>query len=162
MDNELIKRVEDKVLDTMLLAQKLYNRVFELPKLSFDLNSIRVAGLAYRYDWKIKINPRFLAEHPEEVINVTVPHEIAHLLCFVLRPNAKQSHGPEWKGIMQDLGFHRPSTYHSMRLPDAKPHTYICSCQKFHLSNLVHKRILAGESRFCRKCKKKIVHLNSL
>ena len=105
MNEQLIKRVEDKVLDTLLLAQRLYNRAFELPKLSFDLSSSKIAGQAFLHDWKIKINPRFLQSNSEEVINVTVPHEVAHLVCFVLHPRAKQAHGPEWKGIMQDFGL---------------------------------------------------------
>lgn len=158
MNNELIKRVEDKLLDTLLLAERLYNRAFELPKLSFELNSSKIAGQAFLHDWKIKINSRFLQSNSEEVINVTVPHEVAHLVCFVLHPRAKQAHGPEWKGIMQDFGL-KPSTYHSMRLPDVKRFTYICSCQKFHLSSIIHKRMQAGQRRHCLKCKKNLVFL---
>lgn len=159
MNNELIKRVEDKLLDTLLLAERLYKQVFELPKLSFELNSNRIAGQAFYYDWMIKINPKFLQSNSDHVVNVTVPHEVAHLVCHKVYPRAKQGHGPEWKGIMQSFGL-KPETYHSMRLPNVKTYTYICNCQKFHLSALVHKRIQAGQRRHCSKCKKNIIFLD--
>jgi SprT protein len=161
MNNELVKRVEDKILDTMLIAEKIFNRSFELPALSFDLNSGRIAGQAFCYRWLIKINPKFLSLDSDHVINVTVPHEVAHLICHKMYPHAKQHHGPDWRSIMIRFGL-RPNTYHTMRLPESMPHTYICSCQKFHLSNLLHKRMQNGSRRICNKCRKELVYLNSI
>ena len=56
MNNELIKRVENKILETFLLARKSFGKVFELPQLSFELKSSKVAGQAHLCSWKIKIN----------------------------------------------------------------------------------------------------------
>lgn len=161
MKSELLNRVEDKIVETFLLAQKQFGKVFELPQLSFELNSSRVAGQALLRGWKIKINPEFLEQYPDQVISRTVPHEVAHLVAFNVYPHAKQSHGPEWKSVAVKLGT-EPTRCHSMHLPEKQPHTYICSCQKFHVSNLIHRKIQNGQRRFCLKCKKDLVYLSSV
>lgn len=161
MNNELIKRVEDKILETFLLAQRSFGKVFELPQLSFELNSSRVAGQAHLREWKIKINPEFLEQYPDKIISRTVPHEVAHLVAYKVYPYAKQHHGPEWKSVAVKLGT-EPTRCHSMHLPSKQPHTYVCSCQKFHVSNLIHRKIQNGQRRFCPKCKKYLVYLSSV
>ena len=160
INSYLIKRVEDKVIDTLLLAERIYKRSFELPSLSFDINSGRTAGLAYYGDWKIKINSKFLETNPDEVINQTTPHEVAHLLNHVLFPRAKQHHGPEWKSVMRNLGL-PPSRCHNMQDTESFPHTYICACQKHFVSNLIHRKMEHGQRRFCKKCKSQVVYLGT-
>src|SRR5690606_25464272 len=114
---ELVQKVEDKILETYLNAQEKFNVIFEIPKLSFDIRGARVAGRANYADNLIKINPSFLIEHPEEMLNRTIGHECVHLICHKLYPNAKQAHGPEWKYLMRSLGL--PDTRcHSMVLED--------------------------------------------
>lgn len=160
MKQDLIRRVEDKLIESLLLAQKKFNRTFELPKLSFDVNSGKIAGLAHYYNWTIRINYKFLELHPEQIIGFTITHELSHLLTHKLFPNHKQHHGPEFRSVCRALGI-ETTTYHSMQLPESRPHTYICNCQKFFLSNLVHRRIQAGSLRACRNCGKVVVYLNS-
>jgi len=161
MKSELINRVEDKILETFLLAEQKFGKVFELPKLSFELNSSHVAGQALLRSWKIKINPEFLEQYPDKIISRTVPHEVAHLVAYKVYPYAKQHHGPEWKSVAVKLGT-EPTRCHSMHLPSKQPHTYVCSCQKFHVSNLIHRKIQNGQRRFCPMCKKDLVYLSSV
>lgn len=157
---DLIRRVEDQVLDTLEQASRIFKRNFDVPRLSFTINSGGKAGLAYYHDWHIAINDKYLVAHPDEVVRQTVPHEVAHLLTFKLYPRFRQHHGPEWKYVMRRLGL-PPVRCHQMQLVEARPHTYICNCRKYFVSNLVHKRIVAGSHRFCRKCRSKIIFLNT-
>lgn len=162
MKQELVARVEDKIIEGMLLAQRRYNQSFDLPTVSFDLNGFKTAGLAQLQKWHIKINPRFLESYTKEVLARTVPHEIAHLITFKLFPNAKQFHGPEFRSVCRALGISE-STYHSMKLPEygaiikqKRPYIYSCGCQNFNLTKLLHTRISLGQRRQCSKCKQEI------
>jgi SprT protein len=163
LSDEIIKRVEDKMLETYILAQKVYGRNFDLAKLSFDIDSKRIAGLAFYYQNLIKINPKFLIEFPDQVVNRTVGHEIAHLLTHQLYPYAKQSHGPEWKSVARNLNV--PDTRcHSMTLVENLKNGFVYHCPKclkeFILSPLIHRRVMAGQRRFHRVCKSAIVLKN--
>ncbi len=160
LNKQLIQRVEGKVVETLILAQDKFKQVFELPSISYDINSGRTAGLAYLRDWHIKINPKYLEAYPNEVIGKTVIHEIAHLIAFRLYPDSKQAHGPQWKHVANQLGI-EPVRCHQMQLVEASPHTYICNCQKHFVTNLIHRKMVNGQRRFCRKCKSQVVYLNT-
>ena len=112
----LIKMVEDKILETLQLAQNRFNRNFPIPNLSFKLKSKRVAGKAHYALNLIKINPLFLNQFTLNVLHRTVPHEVAHLITHAVYPQAKQHHGPEFRAVMRRLGNEDCSTYHTMRL----------------------------------------------
>ena len=142
----------------MLLAQAKYKCTFELPRVSFNLKSSKTAGLARLSLWHIEINPRFLVSHTEEILRRTVTHEIAHLITFKLFPTAKQCHGPEFRSVCAALGI-EGTTYHTMQLPDVQKYTWICNCRKWHLSNLINRRMLAGQTRRCRKCRGVLIKL---
>ena len=158
LNDTLIHLVEDKVIDTMILAEEKFRRVFDIPKISFELNSGKVAGRANFDGWLIRINPRFLVSNTEEIIKRTVPHECAHLITFKLFPFAKQAHGPEFRSVCRAIGISQ-ETYHTMILPDASKFTYICNCRKWSISNCIHNRIKEGSRRFCRKCKGELIYL---
>lgn len=160
LSNDLIRRVEDKVIETILLAQEKFQRNWELPGISFDLISNTIGGQADLQNWVIKINPKFLAHCSDDSIQTTIPHEIAHLITYKLFPNSKQFHGPDWKSVMTKLGL-LPTRCHNMLIPELRPHTYICNCQKWFISNLIHKRMSAGQCRRCPKCRGNLVYLNT-
>lgn len=73
------------------------------------------AGMAYPIVNAVYISPDYLKEYPEQVLNVTVPHEVCHLYVDKYFPKAKQSHGPEFRFLMSLLGL-PGKTYHSMKL----------------------------------------------
>jgi len=158
MDKNLIQLVENKVIDTLLLAQEKLKQNFEIPIISFNLKSSRIAGLAYRNSWMIKINPAFLERFTEKTLIEVVPHEITHLLTYKLFPFAKQHHGPEWRNVNMRMGL-ALSRCHSMVLPEHKPYAYKCSCQTHFVSNIIRKRISEGQRITCRKCKSGLVYL---
>ena len=92
MPDQIIRRVEDKVIETCLRAQTLYGRAFELPAIEWNLRGQR-AACAHGRDNRIRINPVLLAENTEDFIAQTVPHEIAHLINHVLHGPRVQAHG---------------------------------------------------------------------
>lgn len=110
-----MKQVEDKVEECIFYAINFYEKDFKLPKVCYNMTSRRIAGKARFSTWTVFVNPNFLVEYPEEIINQTVPHEVAHLICRSMYPKAS-AHGKEWKSIMSDCFEKDPLRCHKMRL----------------------------------------------
>lgn len=160
---ELIKKCEDKVLETYMLAQRVFGQPFELCSLRFGVKGKRVGGYANLSNNLINLNPHFFnfPSNHEHLINVVIPHEIAHLLDGIMNPNEKRHHGKTWVNIMLSLGL-EPNPYHNMEgskeyKPQGKrprPYVYECpSCKKsFCLTSNLHTKILRGQWRNCSMC----------
>lgn len=153
MNKDLIVAVENKVLETYEKAQRIFGRIFELPRIDFDLKG-RVGGRAWRHNNSIEINAILLQENKSHFLAQTVPHECAHLICDSIYPSAKQGHGPEWKGIMIRLGL-PPVRCHSYDLSSTgirrvKTIPYHCiKCgEKMNLSLTMHNRLIKFPSRY--------------
>jgi SprT protein len=156
---ELIKRVEDAVIETLLRAQALYGRMFDLPDINFELRG-RVAGRAWWPRNQIQLNPVFLIEQPK-FIEETVPHEIAHLLTRAMNGPRVRPHGPEWKKVMADLGY-PPIRCHNYDLTNAvirrqRRHDYRCTCGVHPVPTITHRRIQRGAVYSCRKCHSRLL-----
>lgn len=162
---ELKRKCEDKVLETYMLAQRVFGRTFDICKLEFTVGGKRVGGYAQPTNNLINLNPHFFQfkNNIDHIINVTIPHEIAHLLDNIMYPSkTKRHHGPTWKYIMVKLGL-KPDRCHDMEGtkeykpsgPRPRPYVYECpSCKRvFHLTSNLHTKILRGQWRKCSVCK---------
>lgn len=165
VSTEIIKRIEDKILEVMLLLQKRYNVVLELPKYSFRQMGTK-GGLAYYRDYRIELNSDFFKNYCEEMINQVVPHEIAHLVSFKVYGPLGRGHGQFWKGVMSSL---RPlgvtiTRCHSFSLEGvkhrrvAKPFAYKCGCMVHNVTLNIHTKIARGSSRRCIRCRQKLTY----
>ena len=94
---------------------KVY-KIGNIPAIHFNTNKSPVAGYAYRWEKKVEFNLRFAEELDFET---TIMHELAHIVQYIVYPFAKQAHGPEFRSIMQTMGF-SPRTYHSYNVKAAK------------------------------------------
>jgi ATP-dependent exoDNAse (exonuclease V) alpha subunit/predicted SprT family Zn-dependent metalloprotease len=106
-----IERVKEKLSDCMeLLASQtsLYNPM-PYPILTFEKQGSS-AGRAYYRENRININPIYLAQHPEETINQTVPHELAHLCSW--HYHKQPGHEYWWQHYCKLFGI-PPNQYHS-------------------------------------------------
>lgn len=98
---------------------KLESMGFPRLDISYTVEKLpaKTAGQAHLYSKIVKINTLYLKEHKESILSDTLPHEICHIYQAHYFPNAKQSHGPEWKRLMSAIGC-QPNTYHSMAIPE--------------------------------------------
>ena len=94
---------------------KVY-KIGNIPAIHFNNNKSNIAGFAYRWEKKVEFNLRFAEERDFET---TIMHELAHIVQYLVYPFAKQAHGPEFRSIMQTMGF-SPRTYHSYNVKAAK------------------------------------------
>ncbi len=156
---QIIGRVEDKVIETLLQVQTLYGRPFELPSIEWNLRGV-CAGRAHIRENRIRLNPVLLTENTEHFILQTVPHEIAHLVNRALHGPHVRAHGPEWQSIMHALGL-PAERCHQYDVANARTRTqrrydYHCDCRSYPVSQIVHNRIRRGSTYLCRRCGSRI------
>ena len=122
-------KVEAKVSEGITQLEKHYNVKLARPVILYTSQG-GTAGSANRTE--LKFNARLLIENEKDMINETVPHELAHNACFTIYPEAfnpfgndeamgmlrmlkirggrrfklpkREIHGWQWKEIMKVLG----------------------------------------------------------
>jgi SprT protein len=151
---DLIAKVEDKVLETYIKAEEIWQRQFELPRLQFDLRGL-CAGRAYIHH--IRLNSVLLVQNETDFIEATVPHEVAHLISHRLHGYRIKPHGKEWKSVMLALGLN-PTVYHNYAVPcdrvrRERRFTYACDCRSIQETARSHFKLQRGEIQYQGPCK---------
>jgi len=137
-------------------------RRLPVPEVAFDLRG-RSAGQAIfarrSREVRIRINAKLLASHPKEMLEETVPHEVAHVVIFRLYGRKAKPHGDEWKALMRVFGVD-PAPCHTLPAEPArvlKRFRYECACDTpAMLTSIRHKRAQQGTDYICRRCGKKL------
>lgn len=102
--------ITDKTKEVLERARKLYGVTLN-PTISYNLRG-RVAGWAgckicrmtLSYQYTLKFNRDLITgKHFEDMRDETVPHEIAHLVCFA-NPALGKNHNEGWKRVCIALG----------------------------------------------------------
>jgi SprT protein len=167
----ITKEVETKILEVMDFLQKQFpNTILKLPNYSFHRLGTS-AGRAFCLDNHIKLNIDYFAKYHKDMIEQTIPHEIAHVVSYQLYGYKGLGHNNYWKHVMRKMA---PlgvivSRCHTYDVKDAclrkvnKPHKYVCKCKDpvHNLTNLKHNKILRGARYTCMKCKTHLVPANS-
>lgn len=126
------QQVIDKFKEVCALAQKLYGVDMSKVRLGFNLKG-RVAGWAIAKnvpgrgrDYLVRFNHDMIVRGCEEtlndMLNDTVPHELAHIVCF-MRPELGKNHDAGWARVCRALGGGGGRT-HSMDVVYGKGTTY--------------------------------------
>jgi len=169
---EIIKRIEDKILETLLVLQKRYPSAnLDIPTWKWNPMG-RTAGRAHYLGNLVELNPDFINNHLDELINQTLPHEIAHLVSVkVYGLQLGRGHGRFWKSVMYALS---PLDVEVRRCHDyslegvskirPRPYEYVCHCKDktFSLTANIHGKIQRGQKRFCTRCKATIILKSTL
>ena len=89
-------RVTAKVMDCYAKAEAHYGQVFRTPHVVFKKRGT-TAGTAHGPTNTLDFNAVLLMENLEHYIASTVPHEVAHLIDYVVNPH-NHSRGIHWNG----------------------------------------------------------------
>lgn len=114
----------------------------------FDLRG-RSAGQAGRRGWNyfMRFNTDMMQNQSwDHLINDTVPHELAHVICFA--NGSDRGHGMFWRRTCQWLGG-SGNTYHKEAVTYAKGETYVYTTSTghtVHLSATRHRKVQQGVS----------------
>lgn len=155
-------RIGRKVLECLRKAEMRWGRDFPVPEIDYTLMG-KASGQANSISWVIRLNSILLLENLEDMINSTVPHEVAHLIAHAVYGNKIQSHGAEWVYVMELFRVepercHRYDTSNCTR--KRFKHTYICACQvdgknkEWELGPKRHRKQQAvPETYYCPTCR---------
>ncbi len=146
---DIQKRVLDTLRTGILKAEEAYGMTFKMPTVVYTKGGT-TAGTANYRTWTINLNPGLLIENVETFLKRTVLHELGHLICDKVYPEANHTtfvivrgrrrrskrdvHGPRWQSIMITLGgpTDRCHNYDVTNVARKRTsYTYQCSaCQK--------------------------------
>src|SRR3546814_372024 len=128
-----------------------------MPSCSFDLRGT-TAGKAHMAKYHVQLNSVLYQENIQDFLEDTIPHEVAHLITYVLHGREAKAHGNEWQSIMRALGV-RPDRCHSYDTTNSAVakavYKFKCDCKVFELSSRRYKKGLAGHHS-CKKCQSKL------
>ena len=115
VDNNTRRVCKEKISECVTRCNRIYNIKMDIPTLSFKLKGT-TAGYAQYDIHTVKLNPVFLMENTRDMIEDTIPHEVAHLVVyavyFVRMRTYPKPHGNEWKSVMFALGLN-PTRCHN-------------------------------------------------
>lgn len=129
------------------MASKLYDIDLSTVKIDFNLKG-RAAGRASRVNcqYTVSFNADMLhREAFDHLLNATVPHEFAHIICF-MRPSLGDGHNSGWERVCKSLGgsgarFHKEDVVFGKGITAE----YITTTGKtVRISQVVHKRVQSG------------------
>lgn len=112
--DKIINRIHEVILkadNELNLSGKVsdYNLTVDFPKSSRYLGraGMKKNNQSGKFDLKIELNKNALEEKFEHMMEDVIPHEVAHLVCFVnyfVKGIKVKPHGKEWKAICTRLG----------------------------------------------------------
>lgn len=148
-----IALVRTRTEELLKVAGKRYGLDMSKVAIRFDLRG-RSAGMAgCQRDWHgntsnhyLRFNVDMMARDGfQHVFEETVPHEIAHVVCY-MNPKLGKDHDAGWKHVCRSLGG-SGNTYHEQEVVYAKGNTYTYITTQGHKVNLSqqrHKKIQQG------------------
>lgn len=127
-----VNQVLQRTKQLLAQAQQMYGVNLEHVGIRFDLRG-RAAGQACRRgnQYYIRYNRDMLTREAfDHVYNDTVPHEIAHIVCF-MKPELGNGHNTGWRRVCRALGG-SGDTYHQEEVVYGKGHTYEYTTDRGH------------------------------
>lgn len=106
---EVYAVVEQTVQHYISMAEKQHRRTFRMPDIEY-FHSGALAGFATPTKWLVCFNVNLLKDNLQRYLVRTIPHEIAHLICYAVNgweytSNGKYIwHGKSFKAQMRAFG----------------------------------------------------------
>lgn len=141
-----LRKFNVRVTEVLELAKQLFDVHFnpEDVTVRYDLRG-KCAGMAimHRGQYSLRFNVEAINNHFDDMFDNTIPHEVAHLVCYA-KPNLGKDHNAGWKRVCRMLGGDDSRT-HSMKLTPAKrvnEFEYVLpSGNKVKLKTIRHNRL---------------------
>lgn len=154
---KLLIAIQDCLSACLNSAEQAFGRPFVPPKVVIHPKG-SVAGTAHLSQNTLKLNALLLLTHQHAFIEEVVPHELAHLLVYVLYGYVRP-HGKEWQAIMEHIFQVSPKRAHNFELPNqlqSRFH-YQCDCRLHFLTAIRHNRIQRQQAQYrCVYCKERL------
>ena len=148
MFRDRCEQVRAKVAELILRANRLYNIQMPSVDVRFDLRGKSAGEAGYRVfgQFYVRFNVDMIANDSwEKILNDTVPHELAHVVCFFR--NTDNGHGAAWRQVCRALGG-TGERCHKEAVTYAKGRTYYYRTtvgKIVALSQVRHRRVQQGQ-----------------
>jgi predicted SprT family Zn-dependent metalloprotease len=146
------EQIKEKFVEIIELAKKLYSVDLSVVKLDFNLKG-RAAGMASwrgshfskERSYKIRINRDMMMREFDDMLNDTLPHEAAHIVCF-MNPSLGSNHDYGWARVCRALGGTGGRTHaNEVVYGNGRTYEYTATTGKtYRLSEQRHKKIQQG------------------
>lgn len=153
MTSEKHSQIINKVSHCIAIAESTYGIKMPPVSVKFTLRG-KTAGMAVfeKGKYSIKINTTHMklgGKTWEHLLNCTVPHEVAHLICFAY-PMFGKEHDVGWQTLCICLGGNGKALYDSTDAPEAyeqyTPYSYTTTAGNIcKVSAAIHKKIQQGK-----------------
>lgn len=143
-----IEEKKERIVDKAVELAEEHGIQFEL---SFDIKG-GIAGQAHlnvRREYRVRLNSLLLHDNFDEMLNQTLPHEMAHIIAF--DKHGDVGHGNIWKNVMRGMGL-RPDRTHRYNMSKVRKHTLYCNCRTHHVSTRMYNLVAKGQHRKCMAC----------
>ena len=144
-----------KCKEVFARAMELYGTDLSKVAIRFDLKG-RCGGVAgargYPRAYFMRFNRDMLMRETDEIVNVVVPHEIAHIVCYI-KPELGRHHDYGWARVCKALGGTGDRT-HDMDVVYGKGITYEYTTDRGHkvrLNDRRHAIVQRGQTLTYRK-----------
>lgn len=150
------QQILDRCNQVIAKAKELYGLDMSGVQIRFDLRG-RAAGQAYRrgFQYGVRFNRDMLTREAfDHVLNNTVPHEFAHIACF-MNPNLGRNHNSGWEKVCRALGG-SGATRHQEEVVMGKGTTYeyhTTNGNTVRIGNRHHRYVQSGGTLTFRKGK---------
>lgn len=158
------EQIQNKCKEVFAQAVALYPHLnFDNVRIRFDLKG-RCVGFARRqgFVYSIQFNADMLTREAfDHVLNDTVSHEIAHIVCF-MDPKLGRNHDTGWASVCRKLGG-SGKRCHNEEVVYGKGNTYEYTSStgfKIRVSQTIHRKVQNGASFVCRGRNNGTVHRN--
>ena len=142
-----IQAIRSKIEELVKLAKTKYDVDMPAIQVRLDLKG-RTAGMAIRKGQQLtmRLNIDMIkGDSWEYILNDTIPHEMAHLVCFV-NPALGRNHDWGWQMVCRGLGG-TGKRCHDQEVKYAKGNTYDYTTSTGHviaLSSIRHRKVQQG------------------
>jgi len=135
-------------------AEVYFKRTFIRPHISLALSGQR-AGCAHLQENRLRFNAQLYRENPDDFLQQTIAHEVAHLVAYQQFGANIRPHGGEWQAIMREVYALPPNRCHSYQVAEKpqKGFFYRCTCAtEMVFSARRHALVQKGKCYRCLHC----------
>lgn len=147
------EQIRARVQALVAQARDLWSVDLSKTAVRFDLRGSTAGQAGLRYGQMfLRFNQQMIMNDAwEHLIQETVPHEVAHLVCFA-NPKLGRNHDLGWKMVCRKLGG-QGTRCHSELVEFARGKTFYYTTSTGYtaaVSEQIHRKIQNGQSRFFR------------
>ncbi len=135
--NDIREKVNERIAELDELTLKNWGFSLE-PSLDYSLKG-KVAGQAWIYENRIRLNAYALVNNLDDYLLQTIGHEYAHLTAHNHFGQAIRPHGKEWASVMRSYGLPAKRCHSYNVKPARKTTRYEYFCDKCGVSMKVGK-----------------------